>query len=181
MATPPAVLWWGEGRGAAGPRYWASADVATDDGQTVAFVLETNPLAPAGLSGECAFVNAYVTVTAAAGAELRVTAIVDDNEPAAVTTPNSGSLNVTRVSFAIPQVTGIPPLAAQTRTVQVPLLRSLSRGGAAIARWYVRGARVAIRVESVGTIGTGVFRIDGIDIEYDTIRTPANGTVTVGT
>ncbi len=180
MATPPAVLWWGEGRGAAGPRYWSAADVATDDGVAIAFTLETNPLAPAGLSGECAFVNAYVTITAAAGAELRLTARVDDVDPVTLTTPNSGTLANTSVTFTVPQVTGTPPLPMQTRTVQLPLLRSLTRGGRAIARWYVRGARIAIVLESVGAIGTGAFRIDGIDLEYDTIRTPANGTVTVG-
>jgi hypothetical protein len=179
MTTAPVALWWGEGRGASGPRYWQSADVATDDGVDIGFTVETNAVAPAGLGGECAFVNAYVTITAAAGATLTLTPIVDDTEPADTTTPNSGTLAPTPVTFTVEQQTGSAPLPLVTRTVQVPLLQSLSRSGSAVARWYPRGARCGIRLASVGAIGTGSFRIDGIELEWQPIRSVAKGTVSV--
>lgn len=174
----PQVLLWGEGRGAAGPRYWQAAPVASDDGVAFGLVVETQPFAPTGLGGECAFTVAHVTTTTAAGATLKVTPILDDTAPATRTTPNSGSVSTVRPTYAVAQQTGGPPVPMMTSTIEVPLLVVLTRSGAAVSRWYPRGARCGIRIESVGAIGTGTFRIDGLEIEYQPTRPVLRGTVT---
>lgn len=179
--TPPSVLWWGEGRGAAGPRYWQAADVASDDGVANSLLLETNPVAPDGLGGEVAFTTVYVTVTAGASAVLKVTPIVDDVEPVSTTTPDGAVLSVVSPTMTVPQQTGGPPVPTLTQTFQVPLLLQLVRSGQVKTRWYPRGARCAIRIETQGAIGTGPFRIDGIELEYETLRNVQRGTISIPT
>lgn len=178
--TPPTLLLWGEGRNAAGPRYWVSDDASTDDGQSNAILLETNPISPDGLGGEVLFTTCYLTITAAAGAVLSVTPIVDDVEPVDTVTLNGGTVRVVVPTIAIPQQTGTPPIAAVTATYQVPLLVELVRSGVVQSHWYPRGARCAIRVASVGAIGTGVFRIDAMELEVEPLRNVQRGTITIG-
>ena len=181
ITTPPTILVWGEGRGAAAPRYWQASDVASDDGVSNGIVLETNAVAPDGLGGEVAFTTAYLTITAGAGCTVKVTPIVDDVEPVTTTTADGATLSVATPTFVVPQQTGGPPVPTVTMTYQVPLQMQLVRGGLVTSRWYPRGARCAIRLETVGTIGTGAFRVDGLELEYETLRNVQRGTITIAT
>lgn len=177
----PVRLLWGEGRGAAAPRYWQAADLATDDGQNNGVLLETNPVAPDGLGGEVAFTTAYVTITAGAAAVVRLTPVVDDADLSGLATAGSGSLQVVQPTFSVAQQTGGPPVPVQTATYQVPLLVALVRDGVVVSRWYPRGARCAIRLETLGAIGSGPFRVDAIELEYETLRNVQRGTITIPT
>lgn len=168
MSLPPVGLLWGEGRGSSLGRYWLATAVASDDGVPWSVRLESNDVTPAGLGGEAAFTMAFVTVRAAAGTTLRITPILNDTSMAALTIPG-GTVEVLPVSVTVPQQLGSPaPLV--TQTFEVPLLLAHVKGGVRQAVFHPRGERMRLRLESVGPIGTGAFRLESAEVEHQIMR-----------
>jgi hypothetical protein len=166
--TAPVGLLWGEGRGSGTARYWVAAGVASDDGTPWGLTVETNDLAPAGLGGEALFTMAFLTVRAAAGATLRVTPILDD-QPVLTQTVNGLTVTVRQPTVQVPQQTGTPPVLV-THTFEVPLLLQMTRAGLEVGIVHPRGERCRLRIESVGPIGVGAFRVEQCELEHEVVR-----------
>lgn len=167
-------LWYGQATAASIPAYWQAASVTADGGVAFGLRAESNILCPAGLGGECIFAWAYVTVTANAGATLRVTPVIDGSTAMPVV-PN-GSLVLVTPTFVVPQLTG----ERVTTTFPVPMtVRLLNGSGVEQSRWYCRGAQAQVRVESVGAIGAGDVILDGVEFEYAVVRRSLYPTVAV--
>lgn len=160
-------LLWGEGRGSGVPRFWVSADVASDDGEPWGFAEESNALSPAGTGGEAVFTAAYLTVTAGAGALLQVTPVVND-DPTLTQSVAGGTVRVLQPRLVVPQQAGTPAVL-RTQTFVVPLLVQVEHDGA-VSVAYVRGESLRLRVESIGPLGTGAFRVEQCEIEHAVIR-----------
>ena len=165
----PIGLLWGEGRAADFARFWLAEPVAADDGVEFSLEIESDDAAPAGLGGECAFTQAFVTVRAAAGTTLQFTPIVNDDD--SLTRPHpSGSIGVMQVSVTIPQQAGGPPTPMLTQTFAIPLRYTLQIGGIPVSVFHPRGERCRIRVESTSAIGTGALRLEQCELEYQILR-----------
>lgn len=167
--TPPVSLLWGEGRNATYARYWLADAVASDDGLPFSFTAESNDVAPVGLGGEALFTMAFLTVRAAAGCVLRVTPIINDEDVLTRAHPG-GTLAIIRPLVTVPQQSGGPPTPMLTQTFEIPLWQELAVGGAVKGLWHLRGERCRLRLESIGTIGTGAFRVEQCELEYEPIR-----------
>lgn len=168
MTVPPVGLMFGEGRGSSLGRYWLASAVASDDGVPWGLRVESNDIAPGGLGGEAAYTMAFITVRAAAGTVLRVTPLLNDTSMAALAIPG-GTVEVLPVSVTVPQQLGSPaPLV--TQTFEVPLLLAHVKGGIRQAVFHPRGERMRLRIESVGAIGTGAFRLESAEIEHQIMR-----------
>jgi hypothetical protein len=190
---------WGQAAKAAHPKVWQSSSASSDDGLAIMCLAETSILAPAGLGGECAFPYAHVTVTSSMSALIHVTPIIDGEEDdiqllstvgiravsvpgervtssvptrRSVTLPGS-TVEIVRPTFATAQQTASRPGALPPRVTQtfpVPLLRRLvSPQGAELARFFCRGSRLALRLESVGALGAGELIFDGVEVEYQVL------------
>lgn len=191
---------WGHANRAGLPKVWQSSSSTADDASPIACLAETAILAPAGLGGECVFAYAHVTVTSSLSGLIRVTPIVDGDVATvqmasttgirAVSTPGErvtstvptrrsvtlpgSTLEVLPISFALAQQTAsrpgdLPPRV--TATYPVPLLRRLvSPQGVELSRFFCRGSRLALRIESVGALGAGELILDGVEIEYEVLR-----------
>lgn len=168
MTLPAVGLLWGEGRAADYGRYWVATATASDDGVPWGLLMESNDIAPGGLGGECAFTMAFLTVRAAAGTVLRVTPVLNDTSMAALAIPD-GTVEVLPLSVTVPQQSGSPaPMVVQS--FEVPLLLAHVKGGIRQAVFHPRGERMRLRVESVGPIGTGTFRVESAEIEHQIMR-----------
>jgi hypothetical protein len=168
MTIPPVGLLWGEARGSGLARFWLASTVASDDGIPWGIVVETNDFAPAGLGGEAVFTMAYLTVRAAAGAQLRVTPIIDDAQ-ALTQTVEGMTVTVRQPTVAVPQQAGTPPVLV-TQTFELPLLLQMTRDGTDLGVTHPRGERCRLRIESVGPIGTGAFRVEQCELEHGIVR-----------
>lgn len=90
-----------------------------------------------------------------------------------VTLPGS-TIQVVTPIFALAQQTAtlpgqVPPRV--TNTYAVPLLRKLvDYQGIEQSRFFCRGARLSLRIESVGALGAGELIIDGVDVEFEVLR-----------
>ena len=167
--TGPIGLLWGEGRAADFARYWRAAPVAADDGVGFALEVESDDASPAGLGGECLFSQAFITVRAAAGTTLTITPIVNDDD--SLTRPHpAGTIGVMQVSVTVPQQSGGPPTPMRTQTFAIPLHFTLQIGGIPASVFHPRGESCRIRIESVSPIGTGSFRLEQCELEYEIIR-----------
>lgn len=156
------------------PRVWRSSAATSDNGVPIVFVAKSLPFAPAGFGGECLFAWAYLTVTASLSAQIRVTPIVDESFADIPVASTGGVIRVVRPILTLAQQTAtlpgqMPPRV--TRTFPVPLLRrTLTAAGTEEFRTFVRGARLQLLIESVGTLGVGELIVDGCDVEYDVLR-----------
>jgi hypothetical protein len=126
----------------------------TDDGAVVEARVVSNPVAPAGIGGECVFNRISLTVTRwnAAIMELLVTPIIDGNEMAPVT------INYKATTNPVTEIT----------EVQVSELY-VSDDGIEQFRYRPRGAWLAVKIET----GDGLqewLSIEGVDLDYDVAR-----------
>ena len=156
------------------PKVWRSSPATSDDNVPLKVVTESLPFAPAGFGGECLFAWAYLTITASLSAQLRVTPVVDGTVADIPLVSTGGVIQVVRPILTLAQQTATQPGQMPqrvTRTFPVPLLRrTLTADGVEQFRSYVRGARLQLRIESVGALGVGELIVDGCDVEYDVLR-----------
>jgi hypothetical protein len=52
----------------------------------------------------------------------------------------------------------------------VPLVRRQMRNGIEIARWNLRGERLAVAIETTGPLGVGELMLEGIEVEFTPVR-----------
>lgn len=162
------LVWWGQARSAGNPSYWTNAAVTSDGGAVVSVRALTNTVAPAGPGGECAFMFAYLTVTATMSAQLRITPVIDGSS-GPVSTP-AGTVSFVTPILTLSQQVGSPPQRVTT-TFPIPLTQRLvDAGGVERSRWYIRGSRLALLIESINTLGSGELILDGVDVEFDVLR-----------
>jgi hypothetical protein len=164
----PSILVWGEGRGIESPRYWLADAAASDDGDAFGIAIESNEITPAGFSGECLFTGVSVTIRAAAGAILKVYPIIDDAQVDRL--HPAGTLTLREPRITIPQQEGGPPTPMALLTFFVPFWQRLVKDGRAVGVWYPRGASCRVRFETEGEIGTGAFRVEHAELEYEVVR-----------
>lgn len=162
-------LLWGQATLAGPPALWQTAMVTSDGGVALPVVLRTRAVAPAGLGGECVFAVAHLTIEWSLGASLRITPIVDDVR--ADLTTDLGTVSLVRPMLTLAQqVAGPGGMPRVTQTFSVPLVRRLLVGGIEQSRWYVRGARLALLVESLGVLGAGDLAFDEPEVEYEVVQ-----------
>lgn len=153
--------------GLSGPQYFKTDNVTTDGGEPFQFSHETNPWQPSAQSGECLFQWAYVTLSWSLGATIRLSAFADnDDEPMSL--PNGATLDNVRSTFVLTQQVG--NLNRVSAVFPVPLVRRVLQDDVEVSRWYLRGERLTITVESTGPLGVGELMLDGIEVEYEAVR-----------
>ncbi len=177
MTLPAVGLLWGEGRGSGLARFWVAQATASDDGVPWTLAMETNDAALAGLGGEALFTMAFVTVRAAASAVLQFTPILNDDATLSRTV-NGATVRVLQPRFTVPQGAGTPA-AMLTQTFEVPLLLAQERGGVRQFVTAPRGERLRLRIESIGQLGNGTFRLESCELEYQILRRSRTAPMTV--
>jgi hypothetical protein len=153
--------------GIQGPQYFQTANVTSDGAETFAFFYETNPWQPSQQGGENVFAWAYVTLSWSLSAQVVLTPIVDGQSAAVVLADGSSLVNISS-SFQLGQQGGT--LQRISEVFPVPLVRRQMRSGAEVARWYLRGERLQIAIETTGPLGVGELMLEGIEVEYTPVR-----------
>ena len=59
----------------------------------------------------------------------------------------------------------------------VPLARVMMRDGAEVTRVYTRGQRLQLTIESTGPLGVGECMLEGIEVEFESVRKSIYATV----
>jgi hypothetical protein len=149
------------------PQYFQTANVTSDGAETFAFFYETNPWQPSQQGGENVFAWAYVTLSWSLSAQVVLTPIVDGQSAAVVLADGSSLVNISS-SFQLGQQGGT--LQRISEVFPVPLVRRQMRSGAEVARWYLRGERLQIAIETTGPLGVGELMLEGIEVEYTPVR-----------
>lgn len=153
--------------GLLGPQYYESASVTSDGDQPFTFQHTTNPWQPTAQGGENTFQWAYLALSWSMAATIQVTPVVD-GDTAALTLPDGSQLKVLTSVFSLPQQPG--SLQRVSQVVAVPLARAQIRNGVEVGRWYMRGERLQLTVQSTGPLGVGELTLDGIEVEFEAVR-----------
>lgn len=144
---------------AGGPRIIQGRKGALDLTTAFGLYAKSRVLAPAGVDGEALFCNLYLTLTWTAGATLRVTPIVDGIPYDGVdATDERKTLTLTARA------------KRKTQTFVIPLTRRLvdPRDSAVTAtRFYLRGGRFQVLMESVGILGEGDLILEAAVVEAE--------------
>lgn len=164
--------------GLQGPQYFQTADVTTDGGEPFQFKFQTNPWQPDAQGGECVFAWADITPSWSMSGTIRVSAYADNNgDPLEM--PDGNILENVRSTFLIDQQGG--NLERVSEIFPVPLVRRLTTSdGDEISRWYLRGQRLTVILESTGALGVGELLLEGIEVSYDPVRKAVYATVDSG-
>lgn len=153
--------------GLTGPQYFQTSDVTDDGGEAFAFLNEMNPWQPDAQGGECVFEWAFVTLSWSLGATIRLSAKVDGDDDSQVL-PNGDTLENVRSVFTLTQQDG--NYNRVSAVFPIPLVRRVVRSGTEISRWYLRGERLGITVESTGPLGVGELMLEGVEVQYEVVR-----------
>jgi hypothetical protein len=153
--------------GLQGPQYYQSDTVTADGGEPFEFSHTDNPWQPDSQGGENIFRWAFVTVSWSMAAQMQISPIVD-GQVEDITLPNGDVLSLVLSTFSLPQQDG--SLQRQVQVFPVPLVRRVLRNGVEISRFYLRGERLQLIVESVGALGVGELMVDGIQVDVEPLR-----------
>jgi len=160
--------------GSLGPQYFTTADVTTDGGEPFSFLYVTDPWQPSAQGGENVFAWAHVTLSWSMSGTVRVWGYTDGSD--ATVTLSDGSTVVPVLStFQLAQQSG--SLQRISQVFSVPLARIRASSGVELNRFYLRGERLQLAIESTGQLGIGELMIDGIEVEYESVRKAAYATV----
>jgi hypothetical protein len=133
---------------------WGSGYV--DDATKYELLAKTDPLAPAGAGGECAFHAVYVYVSHEVAVPIVTTVFVDGAQVATKT-----------VTLALPS-------ARKRRIIKVPIIKrfpSSVTGYATASSFAGRGTWVQVQVETLWGANTpGYLCIEGIELEKNDLR-----------
>jgi hypothetical protein len=120
----------------------------TDAGSSLTFSLESAPLAPAGVEGDCLFDRLRLVLTWSAGATLTVTPLLDG----------------VVISESAHQIV-LPPFANRQSEAFELILR---RKGSSVHTYGLRGTWFAVRLE--GTVSSvGDMIVDPSTLEYEVL------------
>jgi hypothetical protein len=185
---------------AVGASYLVASDDTADGGEPFRFQYQTNPWQPSAQGGENVFAWAVITMSWSAGGTIRVQPIVDgavaDTIVSSITTTayerqtEAGDVRTTmngsrRIAYAVTSgsdtlVETIRPvftldqqgasLQRVSQTFMVPLVRRVTRDGAEISRYNLRGERIQFLIESTGVLGTGEIMLEGIELIFTPVR-----------
>jgi len=159
-------LYAGQGNG---PKLYGFLESMLDDATAYTPYMESASFWPAGAQGEAIFPVCYLTLTWTTATSIRVTPILDG-----VVYDGTGGTTDERLTFALGSSTN-----RQTDTFEIPLTRPLLDsvdGVTEIGRLAMRGARLALRIETTGSLGSGDLILDGVWVEYQEVtssREPA--------
>jgi hypothetical protein len=144
---------------AGGPRIIQGRKGARDLGLAYPIYAKSRVLAPAGVDGESLFTALYLTVTWTATVTFRVTPIVDG-------VPYDG-VDATDERKTL-TVAARP--TRKTQTFVVPLSRRLvdpRDSSVVMSRFYLRGGRFQMLIESIGALGEGDFILENAVVEVE--------------
>ncbi len=153
--------------GLQGPQYFQTSQVTSDGGEPFGFTWSSGPWQPSAQGGENVFAWAWMTFSWSMGAAIRVTPIVDD-ETGDLDLPDGSVLQTVRSTFQLPQQGA--SLQRISQEFPVPLVRRVSKNGIEKARYYMRGQRLELLVESTGQLGAGELMLDGIQVDVQPVR-----------
>lgn len=160
--------------GPLGPQYFATADVTTDGGEPFSFLYVTDPWQPSAQGGENVFAWAHVTLSWSMSGIVRVWGYTDGSS-ATVTLADGSTVVPVMSTFQLAQQGG--SLQRVSQIFSVPLSRIMRRAGVEVTRFYQRGERLQLAIESTGQLGIGELMIEGIEVEYEPVRKAAYATV----
>lgn len=153
------------------PSVWQTSPATSDGGITFVPLALSNHLAPGGLGGEAMFYWAHLTMSWSMAAQLRISPVLDgvtDFTPLVVT---GGTIEVVRPIITLAQQPGSANVQRRTETFAVPLLKKLVTAGVERSRSALRGRRLALLLESIGTLGTGELILEACEIEHQVLST----------
>lgn len=121
---------------------------------------KSNPIAPAGASGECVFQNIYLTVTHSMGVDIRLTPIVDF-------VPLDGTNGQPDERLVI---TLDPQTFRLTERFEMGLSLPFPLVGTERMRNALRGAWFQLQVEALSPLNDGELIFDQTELEYEVVR-----------
>lgn len=122
---------------------------------------KSNPVAPAGASGECIFKNVYITITHDMAAMIRLTPIVDF-----VALDGTGGQPDERLIFTLPDLTP----NRLTERFEMGLSLPFPLTGPERIRNALRGAWFQLQAEAIGGLASGDLIFDQTELEYEVVR-----------
>ena len=167
--------------GLLGPNYLKTVNLTSDGGQPFGFSYETNPWQPKDpkadktQGGEHAFSWAYVTVSWSMSGTIRLTPFVD-GVLSPVLLPDGSDVETVPSTFVLTQQPG--NLNRVSQVFPCPIVRRKVRGGVEVARWYLRGERLQLLIESTGPLGVGELMVEGIEVSSEPVQKAEYATVT---
>lgn len=166
------ALWWGQGRTSGTPAYYESSAIASDASTAFALLGKTATFYPFGRGGEALFRMAHLSVQHVASATLRVTPVLEHAQ--GTLSGATGTLTAMPATLILPQQAGEPRVAAYP----IPLVMEYARSSVPIARVSCRGVGLALLIETVGSVGTGMLVVDAVEVEYEPLEKAQHETVT---
>lgn len=133
-----------------------------DDGVAYAPMLRTNPVAPAGASGECIFRNAFVTITHSMATDIRITPIVDF-----VPLDGTGGQPDERLVFSLPDLTAT---GRRTDRYEMGLSLPFPLTGTERFRNALRGAWFQLQLEAINGLADGDLIFEQVELEHEVVR-----------
>jgi hypothetical protein len=169
--------------GVMGPQYFQTSPVTTDGGEVFGFRYETDPWQPGDpetgkvQGGEHEFREAFIALAWSMSGTIRVTPFTDGHQ-SPVTLADGSVLEIVPSTFVLPQQPG--NLNRINGMFAIPVVRRKVMGGVEVARWYLRGERLQVLIESTEALGVGELMLEGIEVEsapvqkaeYETVATP---------
>lgn len=154
--------------GIEGPSYYKMDAVTQDGADQFAFSYKTDPWQPTAQGGENVFAWAYVTLSWSASAIVRLIPVVDGLALPEVDAATGGTLQNVSVLCLLEQQGG--SLQRLSRVFPVPLVRQLMVDDVEVTRFYLRGERLEIAIESTGPLGVGEIMLEAIEVEFSPVR-----------
>ena len=133
-----------------------------DNGADYIPLAKSNPVAPAGASGECIFTNVYVTITHSMAVDIRLTPIVDF-----VPLDGTNGQPDERLVFSLPDLTATGRLSERFEmglSIPFPLT------GTERFRNSLRGAWFQLQSEALAPLAAGDLIFDQTELEYEVVR-----------
>jgi len=124
--------------------------------------LLTNPIAPAGASGEAIFKNAYVTLTHSMAVDVRITPIVDF-----VALDGTGGQPDERLTITLADLTAT---GRETDRYEMGLSVPFPLTGTERFRNALRGAWFQLLIEGINGLAAGDLIFEQIELEYEVVR-----------
>ena len=131
-----------------------------DNGAVYVPVAKSNPIAPAGASGECIFTNVYITITHSMEVDIRLTPIVDF-----VAIDGTGGQPDERLVFSLPALG-----ARLTERFEMGLSLPFPLTGTERIRNALRGAWFQLQAEALTPLAAGDLIFDQTELEYEVVR-----------
>ncbi len=122
---------------------------------------KSNPVAPAGASGECIFNNLFITITHSMAVDIRLTPIVDF-----VPLDGTNGQPDERLIFSLPDLTP----DRLTERFEMGLSLPFPLTGTERFRNALRGAWFQLQAEALAPLAAGDLIFDQTELEYEVVR-----------